>query len=802
MTDALPAAAERPKNRKERRHAARLARCGGHRNAAVPRDTPLRQAARLHQAGDFAKAAGLYRQILSDRDDHPEAPHLLGALLASQGRADEAIGHLIRAAALTPENPNVHYNLAVAYDLKRRDRDAEQAYEAAIALRPAYVEAFKGLAALRKRRNDLPGALAVMRRLLQAAPENPLAHHMAALLLQALGRADEALPHFRDFARLTPESAEARSLLGQAYAEQGSYDDAVIAFSKCLSLDPDRNEVRGRLALLLADVGARDAALDLALEALERDADLPVAHAAFAKVVRRWIPETYSAGIERALCLAYDRDHCKHQDLARAAVNTIRSKYSEMARRGEAESGLSRPGVMRLDGIMGDALLLKLLDRSKVSDPAFEVFLTSLREAVLRAAPLESRLPVPARRFIATLARHCHENSHVFFQSEGEHAIVQELKQDLAFLAKDLSGSLAALEDKLVLVALYEPLIALPEAAALGAPPIERWSEECRVLIRAALLNPLEERRIRPDIEPLTEIEDTVSKQVQAQYESNPYPRWWHSPHGNPIAFSDYLRVALPAFDQPDFLKEPLEVLVAGCGTGQHPISVARLTKDCRVLAVDLSRASLAYAIRMAREIGIESVTFRHGDILSLSCLDRRFPVIECAGVLHHMQDPEAGLAVLADLLRPGGVMKLGLYSEVARASVVAARARIAALGLSSDAADIRAFRHRILSKQESDETLQSLLGFGDFFDLDSARDLMFHVQEHRFTIPRLAALLDRHGLAFLGFQFAATETPRTYAARFPEDPAMTDLRCWQRFEEEDPSLFRGMYQFWCQKPL
>ena len=54
------------------------------------------------------------------------------------------------------------------------------------------------------------------------------------------------------------------------------------------------------------------------------------------------------------------------------------------------------------------------------------------------------------------------------------------------------------------------------------------------------------------------------------------------------------------------------------------------------------------------------------------------FDIIEVTGVLHHMKDPEEGLAALAKLLRTGGAIKIALYSKRAReySGVYAARRR------------------------------------------------------------------------------------------------------------------------------
>ncbi|MEK7327813.1 MAG: class I SAM-dependent methyltransferase [Chloroflexota bacterium] len=88
---------------------------------------------------------------------------------------------------------------------------------------------------------------------------------------------------------------------------------------------------------------------------------------------------------------------------------------------------------------------------------------------------------------------------------------------------------------------------------------------------------------------------------------------------------------------------------------------------DCDVLAVDLSRASLAYAVRMAERFGVTSVTFQQADILEMGELDRRFHLIDCGGVLHHLKDPLKGWRVLVGLLEPDGLMKIALYSSRAR---------------------------------------------------------------------------------------------------------------------------------------
>jgi 2-polyprenyl-3-methyl-5-hydroxy-6-metoxy-1,4-benzoquinol methylase len=69
-------------------------------------------------------------------------------------------------------------------------------------------------------------------------------------------------------------------------------------------------------------------------------------------------------------------------------------------------------------------------------------------------------------------------------------------------------------------------------------------------------------------------------------------------------------------------------------------------------------------------------------DILDLGKLSRQFDIVESAGVLHHMDDPVAGWRVLTDCLKPGGLMKIGLYSELARQHIVEMRQEISKAGI------------------------------------------------------------------------------------------------------------------------
>jgi hypothetical protein len=85
-----------------------------------------------------------------------------------------------------------------------------------------------------------------------------------------------------------------------------------------------------------------------------------------------------------------------------------------------------------------------------------------------------------------------------------------------------------------------------------------------------------------------------------------------------------------------------------------------------------------------------------------------------------------------------------------------------------------------------------------DFYSLSGCRDLVFHVQEHRYTPPQLGELIAGAGLRLVGFE-APPEARAVFAAAFgPADPL--DLGRWDRLEARRPELFAGMYHLWAQK--
>ena len=237
---------------------------------------------------------------------------------------------------------------------------------------------------------------------------------------------------------------------------------------------------------------------------------------------------------------------------------------------------------------------------------------------------------------------------------------------------------------------------------------------------------------------------------------------------------------------------------MARAGKFAPPVEDSRSVLSHYSYAYQFDAGLFARRLRtLAETLGVDTIDFVQGDILDLND-QGPFDVIVSTGVIHHMDRPEAGLQALAGVLAPTGVMRLGLYSERARALVRLAHEEIARLGLTASADDIRAFRRHVLDLPKA-APLAELAESEDFWSLSGCRDLLFHVREHRYTPPQLGELLASAGLTLIAFE-APPEAEQRFSQMFGAEADRLDLSLWDRLERDHPDLFAGMYHLWAQR--
>jgi SAM-dependent methyltransferase/tetratricopeptide (TPR) repeat protein len=604
-------------------------------------------------------------------------------------------------------------------------------------------------------------------------------HHHAG----ALGEAERC---YRQLLATLPVHAEAHGRLGAVLMRQGKMAEAISHIEHALSLRPDMFEAYGNLCQAYMWTGQRDRAIEAACRALELR-ETPQSKAMFAQCVgfARFAADNgrYRKFVLRALVEGWVRP----RELAGVSISLI--KLNGAVKDAIARADAAWPGRLPVGELVAgagmaalaqDELLCRLLECDPITDIGLERLLTAVRYAILKSAgdPSESDQLLG---LYCSVARQCFINEYVFTTTDDE---ADEARSLGAALEQKLSAGAPYPPLWPVAIGAYFPLHTLKNAQALLDRPS---SPSMAALLAQQVAEPAEEKRIAASIPALTRIGGEVSQAVRQQYEENPYPRWTKlGPPAQPaILFS------LPAQQLGD-------ALIAGCGTGLSTVEFARHARSARILAVDLSLSSLSYAKRMADHVGLTNVEFAQADITKLGAFGRQFDFIDASGVLHHLADPWEGWRILLSLLRRGGAMQVGLYSELGRRNIVAARTLIAERGYRPIAEDIRRCRQDIVVAE--DPLLKSVSRVDDFFTIGECRDLLFHVQEHRVALPAVKSFVAENGLEFRGF-FVDALTHHRFATRFPQADAALDLDRWHALETEAPDTFAGMYQFSVRKP-
>jgi len=291
-----------------------------------------------------------------------------------------------------------------------------------------------------------------------------------------------------------------------------------------------------------------------------------------------------------------------------------------------------------------------------------------------------------------------------------------------------------------------------------------------------------------------------VTQAMRQMYEGWPFPPWRRITMASGMSLRDEVRQLDP--NGPESIPVDASVLVAGCGTGREAALVALAYPQTRVAAIDLSAANIDHARRRCAAIGATNIRFQRLDLHDCAQLGERFDAIFCSGVLHCLPDPEAGWSALAAILRPGGIMKVMVYSRITRFQVTAARSLIADL-LAEPVDDdlLRRVRRRIMERADH-AAAKRIMETQIFSTLAGTYVVLVRPHEDPFDVARIARALDHIGLRLIAFLLPSPDAIARYAAQYPHDPLHRDTAAWARFEKSELPRNAGQYVFMCRKPL
>jgi SAM-dependent methyltransferase len=245
-------------------------------------------------------------------------------------------------------------------------------------------------------------------------------------------------------------------------------------------------------------------------------------------------------------------------------------------------------------------------------------------------------------------------------------------------------------------------------------------------------------------------LQEPFSDVVASQYARWPYPepifdlpvwladnwQWFDPSHAHRLLWPD--RTCAGEWD----------ILVAGCGANQGAV-FAYTNPGAHVVAMDVSGPSLDHHRFLKDGYGLSNLELHHLPIEEAGTLNRKFDLVICTGVLHHLADPKEGMRALAHCLRADGVAALMLYARYGRAGVEILQALFRDLGLKQDEASIRVVKDT-LAVLPKDHPVQGYLGFAPDLQFDAGLvDTFLHGRDRSYTVDDCLELLGSAGLVF-----------------------------------------------------
>jgi SAM-dependent methyltransferase len=283
-----------------------------------------------------------------------------------------------------------------------------------------------------------------------------------------------------------------------------------------------------------------------------------------------------------------------------------------------------------------------------------------------------------------------------------------------------------------------------------------------------------------------------VAEQVQDFYDRYPYPppvesleQYRRSWQDQQKRRADY-HLLWPGRSY----KEDFSVLIAGCGTSQAAKHALRWPA-AQVTGIDISTTSVQWTKTLKRKHNLANLQIHQLPIDRVSELEKTFDQVVCTGVLHHLADPDAGLAALRAVLKPDGAMHLMVYAPYGRAGIYMLQEFCRRAGICATDEGIGDLIS-VLRALPPGHPLEALLRQAPDFQQESAlADALLHPQDRAYSVPQLLDFIQRAGLTFGRWVKQAPYSARCgVMARLPQSVRIAELSPAEQFAAVE--LFRG----------
>ncbi|HMJ20793.1 MAG TPA: class I SAM-dependent methyltransferase, partial [Terriglobales bacterium] len=236
--------------------------------------------------------------------------------------------------------------------------------------------------------------------------------------------------------------------------------------------------------------------------------------------------------------------------------------------------------------------------------------------------------------------------------------------------------------------------------------------------------------------------------------------------------------------------REDLSILIAGCGTSQAAKHALRWPA-AQVTGVDISATSVRCTADLKRRYNLHNLQLYQLPIERINDLGMSFDQIVCTGVLHHLADPDAGLAALRSVLNPDGAMHLMVYAPYGRTGIYMLQEFCRRVGIPATDEGIQELIES-LSCLPLGHPLENLLREApDFRNGAALADALLHPQDRAYSVPQLFDFIEKAELTFGRWVRQAPYSPCCgVLANIPQARQIKHLSLPEQYAAAE--LFRG----------
>ena len=241
-----------------------------------------------------------------------------------------------------------------------------------------------------------------------------------------------------------------------------------------------------------------------------------------------------------------------------------------------------------------------------------------------------------------------------------------------------------------------------------------------------------------------------MAAEVKAFYERYPYPPPVNDLEAYRLRWQDprRRRAEFHLFWPTRPYAEGYSILVAGCGTSQaakyalrHPLA--------QVTGIDFSITSIQHTLDLKRKYELDNLQVQELPLEQVGRLGATFDQIVCTGVLHHLADPDAGLAALRAVLKPEGALNLMLYAPYGRSGIYLLQEFCRRVGFRAADGDLQELLAALKALPAAHPLVGLLREAPDFRNEAALADALLHPRDRAYSVPQLFELLRSHHLTF-----------------------------------------------------